>query len=146
MAAITPRNRDRRTVRAVNGRVALDRRDFARAMEELSKAEGMLSRGVTGGPATPRPAHIATWFHLGRACLETGQLAPAADRFRKVAGGQYARLFTPLEFRSLYYIAQIAETQGDRAAARDDYAPFLRKDGDIDKDKVAEATKKLTSL
>lgn len=59
------------------------------------------------------------------------------------------RLFTPLEYvRSLYYLAQIAERQGDRAAARDHYARFLRywKDGDVDRDKVAEATRKIASL
>jgi serine/threonine protein kinase len=46
------------------------------------------------------------------------------------------------------YLAQIAERQGDRAAARDYYARFLRywKDGDVDRDKVAEATRKLALL
>ena len=50
--------------------------------------------------------------------------------------------------RSLYYLALIAERQGDRVAARDYYARFLRhwKDGDLDRDKVTDATRKLASL
>ena len=149
MAAITPSDRDRRTVHSVNGGLALDRRDFARGIDELSKAEAMLPRGVTSGPGTPRPANIRIWFDLGRAYFEAGQLAPAAERFRKIVDGQSIRLFTPLEYvRSLYYVAQIAERQGDRAAARDYYARFLRhwKDGDVDRDKVVEAIRKLASL
>ena len=55
MAAITPSDRDRRTVHIVNGARALDRRDYARAIDELFKAEGMLPRGLTAGPGTPRP-------------------------------------------------------------------------------------------
>jgi tetratricopeptide (TPR) repeat protein len=151
MAAITPSDRDRRTVHMVNGRLALDRRETARAIEELSKAEGLLPPGPTNatGPGTPRQAHIPIWFNLGRAYLEAGQLAPAAERFRRIANGRFVRLFMPLEYvRSLYYVAQIAEKQGDRTAARDYYSRFLRhwKDGDIDRDKVAEATRKLASL
>jgi tetratricopeptide (TPR) repeat protein len=151
MAAITPSDRDRRTVHLVNGRLALDRHETARAIEELSKAERLLPPGVTNatGGGTPRMAHVPIWFNLGRAYLETGQLAPAAERFRRIADGRFVRLFMPVEYvRSLYYVAQIAERQGDRATARDYYARFLRhwKDGDIDRDKVAEATRKLTSL
>jgi tetratricopeptide (TPR) repeat protein len=151
MAAITPSDRDRRTVHMVNGRLALDRREPPRAIEELSKAEGLLPPGPTNttGGGTPRLAHIPIWFNLGRAYIEAGHLAPAAERFRRIADGRFVRLFTPLEYvRSLFYLAQIAEKQGDRAAARDYYTRFLRywKDGDIDRDKVAEATRKLASL
>jgi tetratricopeptide (TPR) repeat protein len=149
MAAITPSDRDRRTVHSVNGSLALDRRDYARAVEELSKAESMLPRGVISAFGTPRPANIRIWFSIGRAHFEAGQFAPATERFRKIVDGQSTRLFTPLEYvRSLYYLAQIAERQGDRAAARDHYARFLRywMDGDVDRDKVAEATRKIASL
>jgi hypothetical protein len=54
-------------------------------------------------------------------------------------------LFTPIEFvRSHYYLAQIAERSGDPVKAREYYQRFLFywKDGDIDRDKVAEAIKK----
>ena len=135
----------------VNGRLALDRRETARAIDELSKAESLLPLGPSGATVfgTPRLAHIAIWFNLGRAYLDAGQLAPAAERFRKIADGRFVRLFSPIEYvRSLYYVALIAERQGDRPTARDYYGRFLRywKDGDIDRDKVAEATQKLASL
>ena len=55
------------------------------------------------------------------------------------------RLFTPIEYvRSHYYLAAIAERTGDAAKAREHYQRFLFywRDGDIDRDKVAEAIKK----
>lgn len=46
--------------------------------------------------------------------------------------------------RSHYYLAEIAEKSGDAAKAREHYQRFLFywKDGDIDRDKVADAIKK----
>ena len=56
------------------------------------------------------------------------------------------RLNYPIEFvRSLYFLGQIAERQGDRARAAEYYRRFLQYwgDGDIDRDKVADARKKI---
>lgn len=49
--------------------------------------------------------------------------------------------------RSLYFLGQIYEKQGHPDQARDSYRMFLEywKDGDIDRDKVADAQKKAAS-
>ena len=52
----------------------------------------------------------------------------------------------PIEYvRSLYFLGQIAERRGDVAKSRDYYQQFVTYwgDGDIDRDKVAEAKKRL---
>jgi len=56
------------------------------------------------------------------------------------------RAGSPIEFvRSLYYLGQISERKGDRAKAAEFYRRFVQYwgDGEIDRDKVAEARKKL---
>ena len=58
------------------------------------------------------------------------------------------RQFQAIEYvRGLYYTAQAHEKLRDNAKAREFYARFLGywKDGDIDRDKVADAIKKLGS-
>lgn len=91
-----------------------------------------------------QPRAIAE-FVSGRAQLGLGDLSAATRHFQFVVDGGFWRLYTPIEYvRSLYYLGQIAERQGDAAKAREHYKRFLSywKDGDIDRDKVAEAIKK----
>jgi len=47
--------------------------------------------------------------------------------------------------RSLYFLGQISERRGDRARARAYYQRFVNYwgDGDIDRERVAEARKKI---
>ena len=49
--------------------------------------------------------------------------------------------------RSFYFLGQIYDKQGHRDKARDSYRKFVEfwKDGDIDRDKVADAQQKLAS-
>jgi len=56
------------------------------------------------------------------------------------------RLYYLIEFvRSLYFLGEINERRGDRAKAADYYRRFLQYwgDGDIDRDRVAEARKRI---
>jgi hypothetical protein len=50
--------------------------------------------------------------------------------------------------RSFFHLGQIAEKKGEKAAARKHYERFLFywKDGDTDRDRVAEAQRKFRSL
>jgi hypothetical protein len=91
-----------------------------------------------------QPRTIAE-YASGRAKLGLGDVSGAAAHFQFIVDGGYWRLFTPFEYvRSHYYLGQIAERTGDRAKAREHYSRFLSywRDGDIDRDKVAEAIKK----
>ena len=82
---------------------------------------------------------------MGSAYLAAGDADEAMRRFEHVVNANTMRLQYPVEFvRSLYFLGSIAERKGDRARAADHYRRFLRYwgDGDIDRDKVADARKK----
>ena len=99
-------------------------------------------------PGIPFPVfqpRILAEYIAGRARLALGDSSAAVRHFQTVADAGYLRLFHPVEYvRSLFYLGQIADRQGDRARAREFYSRFLRywKDGDVDRDQVAEALKK----
>ena len=100
-----------------------------------------------GGPFILAVQHVPIWFGLGSAHLASGHLSEAAVRFQKIVDAARIRAGYPIEFvRSLYFLGQIAERQGDRAKAADHYRRFLQYwgDGDIDRDKVADARKKIS--
>jgi hypothetical protein len=60
------------------------------------------------------------------------------------SGSEHARY--PVQFvRSFYFLGTLHEKRGDMAKARDAYRRFVRywKDGDLDRERVAEAERKL---
>ena len=86
------------------------------------------------------------WFALGEAHLGAGNAAEARGWFERIVNGAYERALRPIEYvRSLYHLAAIAEAAGDRAKAVDYYRRFLGYwgDGEIDRDKVEIARRKL---
>ena len=94
----------------------------------------------------PPPPHVGIWFALGSAYLAAGDDAEAAARFNRIIDGGIARVSYPVEFvRSLYFLGQIADRQGERDKARAFYRRFVDYwgDGDMDRDRVADARKKL---
>jgi len=98
------------------------------------------------GVLPPPPPHVPIWFDLGSALLAAGDDVEAAARFQTIVDST-ERIRYPIEFvRSLYFLGQIAERRGDRAKAREYYQRFLDHwgDGDIDRDRVVEAKRKLT--
>jgi serine/threonine protein kinase/TolB-like protein/tetratricopeptide (TPR) repeat protein len=127
--------------------VAVEDRQHQKALELVQRVLPELPPGpVASGAMFPirQPRTIAE-FVQGRARLGLGDTAAAQRHFEAVVNGGYWRLFMPIEYvRSHYYLAQIAEKTGDTAKAREHYLRFLFywKDGDIDRDKVAEAIKK----
>ena len=90
-----------------------------------------------------QPRIVATYFWVVRSSASATPPPPRA--ISNVVDAGYFRLYMPIEYvRSFYYLGQIAERQGDAAKAREHYRRFLFywKDGDIDRDKVADAIKK----
>jgi serine/threonine protein kinase/tetratricopeptide (TPR) repeat protein len=126
---------------------ATDEGDYRQALDLVGRVMPELPPGpIAATVVFPiRQARTVANYVTGRAQLGLGNTAAAAEHFQFVAEGGYWRLCTPIEYvRSLYYLGQIAERQGDTAKAREYYKRFLFywKDGDIDRDKVAEAIKK----
>jgi len=63
-----------------------------------------------------------------------------------VADAGHEHIFQPLEFvRSFYYLGKIREQAGDLPKAREAYRRFVNywKNGTIDRDRVAEAERKV---
>jgi tetratricopeptide (TPR) repeat protein len=127
--------------------VAFEAGRHAEALPVIQRVVAQLPPGVVAPGAlvaVRQPRTVANYW-TGRAQLAAGNDSAAAAAFDRVATAGYARMFSPIEYvRSLYYLGVIAERQGDRAKAREYYGRFLNywKDGDIDRDKVAEALKK----
>jgi TolA-binding protein len=95
----------------------------------------------------PPPPHVPIWFDLASAQLQAGNLADARARFQRIVDGGNMRTTYSMQFvRSLYFLGEISERQGDMEKARAFYRRFVQYwgDGEIDRDKVAAARKKLT--
>jgi len=136
----------KRNLQLLQGRLALDRRDVDAAIRSLKQAEATLvpntfTRGVLAG-------NVEVWFQLGAAYLAAGNGAEATAYFERIVFSGAQRVFSPIEYvRSFYFLGQISEKQGNRDKARENYRRFLEywKDGDIDRDKVADAQTKLAT-
>jgi hypothetical protein len=114
------------------------------AIEELKRAESRTLKAPVARQGAGLP--LAVWFDLGSAYLAAGNDVEASARFQRIVDGGTQRLSNPLEFvRSLFFLGQISERRGDRARARSYYQRFVNywSDGDIDKERVAEARKKI---
>jgi serine/threonine protein kinase/tetratricopeptide (TPR) repeat protein len=130
--------------------VAVEDGQHQKALDLLRRVVPELPQGpVASGTVFPlRQPRTVAEFVQGQARFGLGDMAAAKRHFETVVNGGYWRLFTPVEYvRSHFYLAQIAEKTGDTAKAREHYQRFLFywKDGDIDRDKVAEAIKKTSS-
>jgi tetratricopeptide (TPR) repeat protein len=138
-----PGPREKRRVHLVAGWLAMDRSQWPAAIDEFRQAETTLTiNGLTGPPPPP---HVPVWFGLGSAYFASGDLTNAAERFQKIVD-RPERATHPIEFvRSWYFLGEIAFRQGDRAKAKNCYERFLKywADGDIDRDRVADARRKL---
>jgi tetratricopeptide (TPR) repeat protein len=124
--------------------MALIAGDHERAIQDLLAAEARLAP-VPFSPAVHNES-IALWFDLGTAFMAGGRPKDAVPRFRRIVDAGMPRLWNPIEFvRSLYALGQSYEQLGDRPKALEFYRRFLEYwgDGDIDRERVAEARKKL---
>ena len=121
------------------GLLALERHETAKAVEQLTQADKLVPSGPSGA--------VIFWFPMGEAFLAARDDAEAAKRFEHIVGAGVDRTANPVEFvRSLYYLGQISERQGQRDKALAFYRRFVEHwgDGDIDRERVADARKKLT--
>jgi len=127
------------------GRVALERHDTVKALEALKQADALVPPGPSGYATTLFPAAIFL-FPMGEALLASKNDVEAAKRFQRIVDSAIDRAQNPIEFvRSLYYLAQINERRGDTDKARTFYRRFLEYwgDGEIDRDRVGEARRKI---
>jgi eukaryotic-like serine/threonine-protein kinase len=119
-----------------NAAKARDRHDTQGAIVELVKAEAIVRPGLS---------NTDLFFELGSAYFDSGNVVEAAKRFERVVASGPLRAGDPLPYvRSFYFLGQISERNGNRAKAAEYYRRFLNYwgDGDIDRERVAEARRK----
>ena len=141
-AGLLPSERRQRWVHWTAGEIALARNDATTAIAELERAQAML---LPHG-SVERPWHIPIWFSLASAYRAAGKDADAARWYQRVADSGYEHLYAPIQYvRSFYFLGALAEKQGNADKARQNYQRFYDywKDGDIDRDRVAEAKRKI---
>ena len=143
IANTLPAGSDKHTPHLVDAALAVEAGRYSEALDLLRKFAPHVPPGPIGVPVRQPAVMLAYWS--GRAELGVGNDPEAARQLTRVVEAGWSRVFSPFEYvRSFYYLGQIADRAGDRAKAREHYQRFLSywKDGDIDRDKVAEAIKK----
>jgi tetratricopeptide (TPR) repeat protein/TolB-like protein len=132
-----------RTVLWAAGEAALARGDASAAIAELEQAQAMLpAHGSMGAPSP----HVPIWFSLASAYRAAGKDAEAARWYQRVADSGYEHVYSPIQYvRSFYFLGTLAEKQGNKEKARQYYQRFLSywKNGDIDRDHVADAQRQI---
>ena len=144
LIAMAPGGNMKRFTEQLAGRIALLRHDTARAIEELSQAEARFPPYPGSAPGIGQASAIQ--FDLGSAYLAAGRDTEALARFQRIVDGGIIRIWNPIEFvRSLYQLGQVYERGGDGAKAQAFYRRFVQYwgDGDIDRERIADARRKL---
>lgn len=132
-----------RTLQNAKGLVALASQDATAAVAAFEAAQAALTpRGTRLGTSV----HVWLWFNLGDAYLAAGRDVEALRQYEKVASAGHERWGHPVQYvRSFYRLAKLFEKRGDSVRAREMYRRFVGywKDGDIDREQIAEAQRKL---
>jgi tetratricopeptide (TPR) repeat protein len=129
--------------------IAVENGRHRQALEWLQTVDAALPPGpISAGEIgiVRQPRGLMTYWRA-RAHLAGGDLDAAEQAFTTFVNSGFLRLSSPIEYvRAHYYLGQIAEKKRNASTAREHYARFLSywKDGDIDRDKVAEALKKVS--
>ncbi len=135
----------RRSAAELEGRRALLAGDPSAAVRSLEEAASLLP----AHSLFPGATHCGIWFHLGESLLAQGEEARAAEWFRRIDEQPSLRLAFPLLYvRALERLGSIHNSLGDRAAAAGYYSRFLAYwgEGEIDRDEVAQARRRLAEL
>ena len=142
-ASILPSPRETRRVLVARGELARARGDKATALAELRKAESMLP--PYGPPLGPASTHAQVWLASGMAAIDAGEDAAAARTLERLQGGHERVFDLDAWTRSFFLLGRIYERQGQRDKAREQFSAFLdlRRDGDMDREWIAEAEKKV---
>jgi tetratricopeptide (TPR) repeat protein len=142
-----PTQKEIRRYHHLRGELALLRGDYQGALPELEQAQSMLPvRGCFRNYRPVIPQHVLIWYALASAYLASGDEENASKWFQRIAESTTERLDWPIPYaRSFYFLGKIHENRGEMDEARRCYRRFYEywKDGDIDREQVEEARRKL---
>jgi tetratricopeptide (TPR) repeat protein len=124
------------------GELARLRSNSAEAIKELSEAESTLLPRWHDSTSQ----HVPIWYSLAQANLESGDEEKADEWFQRIVESGIEHVWWPIEYvRSFYFLGKIHESRGEMEKAREYYRRFYEywKDGDMDRERVEEARKKM---
>jgi tetratricopeptide (TPR) repeat protein len=127
------------------GSVELEQGHWSQAIELLNSAAGRLPH-ETGIPLDEQALFIE---RLALAYFGSGDLDKAGAEYRKIKALTTGRLsYGDIYARSFYMLGKIAEQQGDKARARENYRKFLDlwKNADPGLPEPEDAKKRLAGL
>ncbi len=139
--ASIPTAKEKRRHHHLIGELALVEGDAETAVRELEQARSMLPPGRS-------ERHLPIWYSLASAYLAACDDAKATEWFQKIGESGFEHVQLPIPYvRSFYFLGKIHENQGEMDKAREYYRRFYEywKDGDMDRERVEEARKKLGS-
>jgi tetratricopeptide (TPR) repeat protein len=137
-----PTEKEKRRYLHLLGEIALLRGDIPQAIDHLRQAQTLLpSRGFS---CTTQ--HVPIWFSLASTHLAAGDEGRAEPWFRRITESTSEHIWWPIPYvRSFYFLGKIHENRGEMEKARECYRRFHEywKDGDMDRERVEEAKRKL---
>jgi tetratricopeptide (TPR) repeat protein len=117
--------------------------DWPAAITALEAAQAALPARAGTGLGT---IHVSVWYTLAEAYLGAGREEDALKQYQRVVAAGHERWSNPIAYvRSFYRLGTLYEKRGDHSRARDMYRRFVTfwENGDLDRDKIAEAQRKL---
>ena len=129
------------------GMIELGKKNYRQAADLFSRACGRLSCENPGSADAFEQAR--SFDALARALYESGELEKARQEYEKITLLTIGRLGDgDLYAKAFYMLGKIAEQQGDKARARENYRKFLDlwKDADPGLPEVADAKARLARL
>jgi len=131
------------------GLLAAERGDRRKAVDELAQAENLLPPRGLAWQSLRLPDHVPLWYELASAYRALGDTQAAEIRYRRITESGVEHLYHPVQYaRSHYELARLLEERGDREGARAYYRKFVDfwGNGEIDRDRVADARARLAAL
>jgi serine/threonine protein kinase/Flp pilus assembly protein TadD len=129
------------------GWIELGKKDYRQAVDLFSRACSRLNFESWGAPDSYEQAGY--FNDLARALYESGDLDKARQEYEKITQLTTGRLYAGAIYaRAFYMLGKIAEQQGDKNRASQNYRKFLDlwKDADPGLPEVADAQKLLAGL
>jgi len=129
------------------GWIELGKKDYRQAVDLFSRACSRLNFESWGAPDSYEQAGY--FNDLARALYESGDLDKARQEYEKITQLTTGRLYAGAIYaRAFYMLGKIAEKQGDKPRAGQNYRKFLDlwKDADPGLPEVADARKRLAGL
>jgi serine/threonine protein kinase len=129
------------------GLIELGKKNYRQAADLFNRACSRLN--FENYSSTDAFQHARFFGALAQALYESGEMDKARQEYEKVTLLTTGRLYYgDIYAKAFYMLGKIAERQGDKARARDNYRKFLGlwKDADPGLPEVAEAQKRLAGL